>query len=127
LSLDYTRRNFNGIRFSNGDFFQENQNIQDRYRNTYNLNIGTEWRFDRFSIRGGYIFEQSPDRQALETDHLEGYAFGAGYNFGNFKLDFSFTDNNRNAPYNFYSGFNVNPAELSINNRVFTGTLTINL
>ena len=127
ISVDYTRRNFNGIRFSNGNFFQENQNIQDRYRNTYNLNIGTEWRFDRFSIRGGYIFEQSPDRQALEADHLEGYAFGAGYNFGNFKIDFSFTDNNRNAPYNFYSGFNVNPAELAINNKVFTGTLTLNL
>lgn len=127
ISMDYSRRNFSGIRFSNGNFSQENQNIQDSFRNTYNLNIGTEWRFNRFSIRGGYVFEQSPDKLALDTDHLEGYSFGAGYNFGNFKLDFSLTDNNRNSPYNFYSGFNVNPAELAINNKVFTGTITINL
>lgn len=127
LSVDYSNKNFKGIRYSQGDFNQENQSFQDNYRNTHNFNVGAEWRLNRFSLRGGYIFEQNPDKNALDSDNLEGYSFGGGYNFGSFKLDFSFSDNNRTAPYNFYAGFNVNPAELSINNKVFTGTLTINL
>lgn len=127
LSLDYSNKYFNNIRFSDGDFSQENQSLQDNYRNTHNFNVGTEWRFNRLSLRGGYIFEQNPDKQALDSDNLEGYSLGGGYNFGNFKIDFSFADNNRTAPYNFYSGYNVDPAELSINNKVFTSTLTINL
>lgn len=127
LSFDYTNKNFKRIKLSGDDFHQENQAFQDDYKNTNNFNIGTEWRFDRFSIRGGYKFEQSPDMAALETDDLEGYSFGAGYNFGTFKLDFSYSDNNRTTPYNFYSGFNVNAANLNIDNRVFTATVTLSL
>lgn len=127
ISLDYSNRNFKSIRYSRGNWDVENQAFQDDYRNTHNFNVGTEWRFNRFSIRGGYIFEQNPDIQALDSDNLESYSLGAGYNFGNFKVDFSYSDNNRTAPYNFYSGFNVNPAELDINNKIITGTVTINL
>jgi predicted porin len=89
--------------------------------------VGSEWRFERFSIRGGYKFEQSPDKLALDSDNLEGYSFGGGYDFGNFKLDFAYSDSNRTAPYNFYSGFDVNSANLFIDNRFFTTTITISL
>jgi len=78
-------------------------------------------------VRAGYKFEQSPDRFAFSSDNLEGYSFGGGYNFGNFKLDFAFSDNNRTAPYNFYAGFNVDSANLLIDNKVFTATVSINL
>lgn len=127
FSVDYSNRNFQNMRLSRGNFNQENQSFQDNYRNTHNFNVGTEWRFNRFSLRGGYRFEQNPSKQALDSDNLEGYSLGGGYNFGNFRLDFSFKDNNRTSAYNFYSGFNVNAAELSQNNKVFTGTITINL
>lgn len=127
ISMDYSMRNFSRIRFSRGNFVQENQNLQDNFRNTHNINLGTEFRFNRFSLRGGYTFEQNPDKQALDSDNLTGYSLGAGYNFGSFKLDFAFSDRNRSSAYNFYSGFNVNAAELNNNNRFFTGTVTINL
>lgn len=127
LSIDYINRNYENMKLSNGDFSSENDFFINELRNTHSVNIGSEWRFDRFSVRGGYRFEQSPDKLALDSDNLEGYSFGGGYNFGNFKVDLAYSNNNRTAPYNFYPGFNVNSANLSIDNSIFTTTLTINL
>jgi hypothetical protein len=127
LSIDYINKNYQNMKLSNADFSDENQFFQNELRKTHALNIGSEWRFERLSLRGGYKFEQSPDKMALDSDNLAGYSFGGGYNFGNFKLDFAYSNNNRTAPYNFYSGFNVNSANLSINNKVFTATVAINL
>ena len=62
-----------------------------------------------------------------EFDNLKGHSLGAGYHFGSFKLDFSYNNSNQNSSYNFYSGYNVNPSELEIDNRTFTTTLTLNL
>ena len=115
------------MKLSNADFSDENRFFQNELRNTHAFNMGTEWRFERFSVRGGYKFEQSPDKLALNSDNLEGYSFGGGYNFGNFKLDFSYSDSNRAVPYNFYAGYNVNSANLLIDNKVFTATVSINL
>jgi hypothetical protein len=127
LSIDYINKNHQNIKLSNADFSDENQFFQNELRNTHAVNVGSEWRFDSISIRGGYRFEQSPDKLALASDNLEGYSFGGGYNFGNFKLDFAYSDSNRTAPYNFYSGFNVDSANLAIDNKVFTATVSINL
>lgn len=127
LSVDYINRNYQNMRLSDADFSGENNFFQNELRNTHAFNVGSEWRFDRFSIRGGYRFEQSPDILAIETDNLEGYSFGGGYNFGNFKLDFAYANTNRTAPYNFYPGFNIDAANLNIDNRIFTATVTISL
>jgi len=128
LSVDYSNKNFTNMNLSDADFYGENQFFQNELRNVYALNIGTEWRFDRFSVRGGYKFEQDPLKTALDSDNLQGYSFGGGYNFGNFKIDFSYSDNNRTAFYNSYPQFpSVNSTELAISNKVFTGTVTINL
>ena len=127
LSIDYVNKNYQNMKLSNADFSDENRFFQNELRNTHAFNMGTEWRFERFSVRGGYKFEQSPDKLALNSDNLEGYSFGGGYNFGNFKLDFSYSDSNRAVPYNFYAGYNVNSANLLIDNKVFTATVSINL
>jgi hypothetical protein len=127
LSIDYSNKGFRNIKLSDDNFTVENQFFQNELKNTHNLNIGSEWRFDRFSIRGGYMFEQNPDKLAINSDNITGYSFGGGYNFSNFKLDFSYRDSNRTGVYNFYSGFDVNSTELNINNKIFTTTLTINL
>jgi len=127
ISIDYSHKGFNNIQLSGANFREENQFFQNELRNTNNLNIGSEWRFDRFSVRGGYMFEQNPDKLSINSDNITGYSFGGGYNFNNFKLDFSYRDNNRTGVYNFYSGFDVNSTELNINNKIFTTTLTISL
>lgn len=138
LSFDYINRNYQNLTLSDGVFNNENQFYQNELKNTNSYNLGTEWRFDRFSIRGGYSFEETPftninlaNNSTLNYQDIEGYSLGAGYNFGNFKIDFAFTDNDRQNTYNIYSGFNVGNAEpranLLIDNRVFTATITLNL
>ena len=127
ISIDYTNKNYNKIKLSNSDFSVENQFFQNDLRNTHAFNVGTEWRMDRFSIRGGYKFEQNPNKTAIDSDNLEGYSFGGGYNFGDMKIDLSYSDNNRTSVYNFYPQFNVNATDLNIDNKTITATLTFNL
>ena len=120
-------RNYQNIKLSNDNFTQENQFFQNQLRNTHSYNIGTEWRFNKFSIRGGYKFEQYPYKLTAETKNLKGHSLGAGYNFGSFKLDFSYNNSNQNSSYNFYPGYDVNPTELKIDNRIYTASITLNL
>jgi hypothetical protein len=128
ISADYTMNGYKKIKLSNGDFNIENQFFNNNLRNTYTLNIGTEWRFKALSVRGGYHYEQSPDAAAIESDNTKGYSFGAGYNFGNMKLDFAYQNKSNTQLYNFYPQYDeINAAELTIDNRIITATLTISL
>jgi len=127
ISLDYINRAYQNIKLSNADFTDENQFFQNELRNTHSFNLGTEWRLDQFSVRAGYKYEQSPDKLALDSDNLKGYSLGAGYNFGNIKFDFAYSDNNKTGVYNFYPGYDVNSTELDLNNKIITATFTLNL
>ena len=128
ISADYTLNNYKNMKLSNGDFTTENQFFNNNLRNTYTLNIGAEWRFKSLSLRGGYHYSQSPDANAIESDNIKGYSYGAGYSFGNVKLDFSYQNKSNTQLYNFYPQYNqVNAAALNIDNRILTATLSINL
>ena len=128
ISADYTVNNYKKMNLSNGDFTNENQFFNEQLKNAYTLNIGTEWRFKALSLRGGYHYQESPDANAIASDNIKGYSYGAGYSFGNAKLDFSYQNKTNTQLYNFYPQYNqVNAAELDIDNRIITATLTINL
>lgn len=128
ISFDYIKKNYQNINLSDGYFVDENQFFQNNLKNTNSFNMGTEWRVGRMSVRGGYQYEESPYENALETDNIKRYSFGGGYHFGNFKVDFSYSDYTVNSQYNFYSQFNgVNAANLTTNTGIFTTTITLNL
>jgi len=128
ISADYTIKNYKNLKLSNGDFTTENQFFNNNLRNTYTLNIGTEWRFKSLSLRGGYHYSQSPDANAIESDNIKGYSYGAGYSFGNVKLDVAYQNKTNTQLYNFYPQYNqINAADLKIDNRILTATLSINL
>jgi hypothetical protein len=128
ISADYTISDYKKIKLSKGDFTTENQSFNNELRNIYTLNVGTEWRFKALSLRGGYHYSQSPDANAIESDNIKGYSYGAGYSFGNVKLDFAYQNKTNTQLYDFYPQYNqVNAADLKIDNRVFTATLSINL
>lgn len=128
ISFDYTAKNYKNLNLSGADFSAENQFFDTQLRNTNNFNIGAEMRFEDLSIRGGYTYQESPDANAIETDNLKRYSFGAGYSFGDVKIDFAYSDDNRTGIYNFYPQFSqVNPADLKIDNKRITATLTIAL
>lgn len=127
LSFDYINKNYQNLELTSGDFPVENKFFQDELRDTHTLNAGTEWRFDRLSVRGGYKFEQNPYKAALDSDNLKGYSFGWGYDFGGFKLDFAYNKNNSTSFYNIYSQeFEVDSIELETENSIFTTTIVFN-
>lgn len=134
ISIDYSRRYFTNTNLRSNDVFidgftPENQFFQTELRNTNNLNVGTEWRLGRLNVRGGYLYQQAADTLALESDDLQGYSFGAGYDFGNFRIDVAYSNNNRTAAYNFYpqSDIQVESSELNIDNSIFTTSISFHL
>ena len=128
ISFDYSSRNFQNLNLSGDDFVDENRFFDSNLRRTNNFNVGTEWRFSSLSLRAGYRYQESPDANAIDSDNLQSYSLGLGYNFGSFKIDLSYSDNNRTAIYNFYPQFQqVDAANLNIDNKIIAATLTVNL
>tara|TARA_R110001632_G_scaffold18712_12_gene57641 strand:- start:1543 stop:2928 length:1386 start_codon:yes stop_codon:yes gene_type:complete len=128
ISVDYTSRNFNGLNLSGDDFSEENLFFDNQLRKTNSFNAGTEWRINKLSFRGGYRYEQNPAANALNTDNLNSYSLGFGYNFGTVKFDLAYTTSNRTGFYNFYPQYSqVQVAELEIDNTIITAGFSINL
>lgn len=127
ISFDYTYKDYKSTKFSNGNFSQENANFANNYRNTQSLNIGTEWRFDKMSIRGGYHYEKNPNLLLggnTNKDNVKGYSAGLGYNFGNMKFDLAYSNYENKQYYTIY-----NTADLNIKNNTsrISATVTFSL
>jgi len=127
ISFDYTHKDYTNISFGDNDFENENENFNSNYRDTYSLNIGTEWRIDRLSIRGGVSYNKNPNLIIggnTNDDNIKSYSLGLGYNFGNSQFDLSY---NNATNIEFFSI--INNGDLTLDNTVsqISGTLTINL
>jgi hypothetical protein len=99
LSLDVETLDYDELRFEdvNGDasfFFDDlNQQIGRDYGRVYNVRIGGEYTYDRFTLRGGVAFEQDPsddssvfdegeEGERINRDRATG-SFGASIALGN--------------------------------------------
>ncbi|PQJ21511.1 porin [Tenacibaculum sp. SG-28] len=129
ISFDYTFRDYTNMAFSGGNFNDINQNFEREYRNTNAINIGTEWRFDRLSVRGGYLYEENPNTVAAKggtnnDDNTQGYSLGLGYDFGSILVDLSYRNTERQDFESMYR-----PGDVAINSNAcrFSGTIRINL
>jgi long-subunit fatty acid transport protein len=93
---------------------------------TYELRIGGEYKIKQWSVRGGYRFEQSPFKNKTTIGDLTSYSGGLGYNFGDSRLDVSYTTSKRSSTEALLtSGLNDRAAINSLNNNV-TLTYVIN-
>jgi len=128
ISVDYSYKNYGNIKLSNGNFTDENQSFKNDLKSVGELRLGTEWRFDNISVRGGYHIEKSPYKDAISSDDVKGYSLGVGYKFRGVKLDFSYQNSSNTAPYSFYPQYNqVDAAELDYNYDNFALTLVLNI
>ena len=129
ISVDYTYKNFKNMKLKpTSAFSAENQDFNNFLKATSNFKLGAEWRIDNISLRGGYLFEESPYNDALDTDNLTGYSLGIGFKFkGRMSLDLAYQNTKNTDVYNFLNVTNAPPAELDITNDKFTATLTIGL
>ncbi|CAM1334016.1 OmpP1/FadL family transporter [Tenacibaculum aestuariivivum] len=127
ISVDYTYKDYTNTKFSGGNFSEQNTAFANNYQNTQILNIGTEWRFDKMSIRGGYHYEKNPNLLLggnTNKDNISGFSTGLGYNFGNTKFDLSYSKRENKQ---FYTVYNTGDLTVNKNTTSISGTLTFNL
>lgn len=128
LSVDFTKKNYDNTRFkpTNDDVFNTiNTQIDLNLQNAYELRIGGEYKIKQWSLRGGYRFEESPYKVDYAMGDLTGYSAGIGYNFGESRLDFAFSNSHRNYTQSFVSsGMNDTARIRNVQN---IGTLTYSI
>ena len=121
ISIDYSMKDYGNAEFRPQDeyFRPVNSNISNTLDMSSELRIGAEHRIKQWSLRGGYRWEQSPYKNGKTIGDLTGYSGGVGYNFGNTKVDLSYSFTQRDRQQAFFSqGFTDAPAINTINNNV---------
>lgn len=122
LNVDYTYHMNGTTNLRPSSNFQNINNFIDDYmKNTSEFRVGGEYRIDKFKVRAGYNFVQSPyDELSLVADLGSGtqvnqnfsqvfrgdinrFSVGAGYDFGGFYLDAAYQLQNQK--YNYVFGY----------------------
>ena len=76
LSFDYSYQDYSTIKFGpswDPHFNNLNQNIRNNLKATSNFRMGAEYRIDIYSIRGGFLYEESPYKNSDLFGNLNGY------------------------------------------------------
>ncbi|MGV6845725.1 MAG: OmpP1/FadL family transporter [Lutibacter sp.] len=128
ISVDYAIKDYSNITLTNANFSSENQAFKSDLKSVGELRIGTEWRFENLSLRGGYHFQKNPYKDALTSDNFEGFSLGAGFKFKGGRVDISYQKDSYTKPYDFYPQYNeVNSADLNIDRTKLAATLVLSL
>jgi len=120
ISIDYSIKDYSRTQFGpESDFMTVNNQMSDVLDTAAELRIGAEHRIKQWSLRAGYRMEESPYKNGKTVGDLTGYSGGLGYNFGNTKLDISYSYSQRDSEQPFFSqGFTDAPQIETINNNV---------
>ncbi len=126
VSLDVTKKNFRSIRVKPAVEFEDvNDAFHNDLQNVYAFHAGTEWRIDKFSLRAGAGYENSPFKNALASDHIKSFSMGAGYRFGSMSLDVAYSQESHTSYFDFYPQYDDLPgAEQSVKTGQILATVT---
>ncbi len=96
LSVDYEGVDYSMIRMYGRDyrneFAEDNEKMRDDLSYTSNIRVGAEVRLGEVSVRGGYAFYQSPDKEFYYDQNI--ISAGLGYaNKGGFFIDGTYSFN----------------------------------
>lgn len=89
--VDYSAASFDA---SDNSFFDANDAIQKKYTTAGNLKIGTEWRYENFSFRGGYAMYGTPLSAPFQVSGSDMsrncYSLGLGIRDQDYFIDFGY-------------------------------------
>lgn len=93
LSVDYSMKDYSNTKYRPADqyFTPTNSLMSNLLDTSREIRIGGEYKIERLSLRGGYRWEESPYKNQTTVGDLTGYSGGIGYNFGDTKLDLSYS------------------------------------
>ncbi len=110
ISLDYTYKDYSTIKLNSDegvDFSDVNNDINTNLQGSSTIRIGTEWRNENWSFRGGLSYEESPYKNDIFLGDKTGFSAGIGYDFGKYKFDvaYDYTEQQRLERFFPNSGF----------------------
>ena len=129
ISIDVATKDYSNVQFKNtnqNNFSDLNSQISSEMKNAYEIRIGGEYKIKQWSIRGGYRFEESPYVVDTAMGDLTGYSAGLGYNFGENRLDLSYSNTHRNYNQNLISSGMTDPTRIRNIQDNITLTYSIN-
>lgn len=129
LSLDYGYQDMSQAELrpvSDPDFASVNTEIANTLSAVSSLRIGGEYRIERFSLRGGYRYEQSPFLTNNNIGDLNGISAGLGYDFGGSRLDFALNRLERDSAQRLFDTGLPTPAIINRINTNATLSYTLN-
>lgn len=129
ISIDVATKDYSNIQFknTNQNYFSDlNSQMSSEMKNAYEIRIGGEYKIKQWSIRGGYRFEESPYVVDTAMGDLTGYSAGLGYNFGENRLDLSYSNTHRNYNQNLISSGMTDPTRIRNIQDNITLTYSIN-
>ena len=126
ISIDYSIKDYGSTHFrpENDPYFRDvNNEMSNTLANSGELRIGAEYKIKEWSLRGGYRFEESPYKNKTTIGDMNSFSGGLGYNFGVFKMDFSYTNAQRNSQQPFFNQDFTDGARINTKNNNFSMTL----
>ena len=94
---NYSLKDYNNILLKpTNDFIGENNYMSTALKTASEFRVGAEYKIEKWSLRGGYNFEESPYKDSKVIGDLYGITGGLGYNFGDFKIDLAYAYSKRN-------------------------------
>ena len=92
LSVDYAMKDYSNTKFGPTEAFNNtNSTISNLLDKTSEIRVGGEYKIQKVSLRAGYRWEESPYKNQKTIGDLTGYSSGIGYNFGDTKVDLSYS------------------------------------
>lgn len=122
ISADYEYVNYALARFGsrNYSFDTENTAVRNRLSWASNIRIGTEWRINSFSVRGGFGMLADPFTSQLNFDNTN-YSVGVGLRLKRFFVDMTYALQRQVGLYQVYDFDPTNAAStVTLNHNVLT-------
>lgn len=110
LTAEVEKVNYQNAAFSSNsstpyDFSGDNSEIKIRFRNTFNVRVGGEYRYQKYRARLGYSY--MPDPYSIPQNNIDnaiqGYTGGLGYRTPVYFIDLGFSFTQWNSTYQPYS------------------------
>jgi hypothetical protein len=111
------------LRASDYKFFDENDNIQNKYTAQNNIRLGAEAALGLFSLRGGYAIYGSPYKSGINDGKKTVISGGFGIIDKGYFIDFAYAYSISNEDYYLYQYTGLNPASLKKTSNNFLITL----
>ncbi len=108
--VDYSRSRLRSISPSNV-FITENNAINNTFTSVGNIRLGTEWRYNVVSFRGGCQLLGDPRKPDINTDNPI-YSFGIGVRDRGFSVDVAYMLEKTSGDLYLYDPTYVNPASV---------------